>query len=146
MAIKKIDVYSENLTSLKKEYHPKCIFNDSHGFIGRDLEVDFDRNGDLRGYFFCHECYQGYDGMVHGGVLAAVLDATMVHCLMGHGVVAYTARMNIRYFNPVKLGQQVKIFCCIKQVHFSKLYKLYAEITQGGKDNAVAHASFYKIN
>ncbi|MFC2165429.1 PaaI family thioesterase [Acidobacteriota bacterium] len=146
MPIKKIDAYSGNLTLLKKEYHRKCIFNDSHSFIDRNLEVDFDNNGDLVGYFNCQEGYQGYDGMVHGGVLAAVLDAAMTQCLMGHGIVAYTARMNIRYINSVKLGQQVKILCRIEQVHFNKLYKLYAEITQGGKDYTVAHASFYKIN
>ena len=146
MAIKKIEKYSEKWSFLKKEYHHKCIFNDLHGFMGRDLEVDFDKNGNLVGNFFCHDRYQGYDGLVHGGVLAALLDATMVQCLMGHGVVAYTARMNIRYINPVKLGQRVKIFCSIKQVHFNKLYKLYAEIIQDGKDYTVAHATFYKNN
>ena len=146
MTIKKNDLYSEQWSSLKKEYHRKCIFNDLHSLIGRDLDVGLDKNGDLVGYFFCHERYQGYDGMVHGGILSALLDAAMVQCLMGHGVVAYTARMNIRYIKPVKVGQHVKIFSNIKQVHFSKLYKLYAEITQDRKDYAVAHASFYKIN
>jgi hypothetical protein len=146
VALNKIDTYREKWSLLKKEYHRKCIFNDLHSFIGKDLKVDFDKDGDLVGYFFCHEWFQGYDGMVHGGFLAAVLDAAMVQCLMGHGVVAYTARMDIRYINPVKLGQHIKIFCSIKQVHFNKLYKLHAEITQDGKDNAVAHASFYKIN
>ena len=141
-----MDTYRENLTLLKKEYHGRCIFNDLHSYFGRDLEVGFDKNGDLSGCFYCHEGYQGYDGMVHGGVLAAVLDAAMVQCLMGHGIVAYTARMNIRYINPVRLEQHVKIFCSIKQIHFSKLYKLYAEISQDGKDNAIAHASFYRIN
>ena len=146
MTIKRIDTLSQQLSLRKKKYHSKCIFYDLHSFIGRDLEVDFDKNGDLVGSFFCHKRYQGYDGMVHGGILSALLDAAMVQCLMGHGVVAYTARMNIRYFNPVKLGQHVKIFSCIKQVHFNKLYKLYAKITQERKDFAVAHASFYKIN
>lgn len=145
MAIKKIDTYSEKWSLLKKKYHSKCIFYDLHSFIGRDLEVGFDKNGDLVGYFFCHERYQGYDGMVHGGILSALLDTAMVQCLMGHGVVAYTARMNIRYIDPVKIGQRVKIFSSIKQVHFNKLYKLVAGITQDRKDYAVAHASFYKI-
>ncbi len=146
MLIKKIDSYSENWSSLKKEYHRKCIFYDLHSFMGGDLDVGFDKNGDLIGSFFCHERYQGYDGMVHGGILSALLDSVMVQCLMGHGVVAYTARMNIRYINPVKLGQYVKIFSRIEQIHFCKLYKLYAEITQDRKDYAVALGSFYRIN
>ena len=145
MATKKIDTYSDKWSLLKNKYHKKCVFYGSHSFIGRDLEVRFDKNGDLIGSFFCHERYQGYDGMVHGGILSALLDAAMVQCLMGHEVVAYTARMNIRYINPVKLGQYVNIFSGIKQVHFRKLYKLYAEITQDSTDYAVASASFYEM-
>lgn len=142
----KTDDYRQKWSLLKKEYHHNCTFSGIRDFIGRDLKVDFDNDGALVASFFCHERYQGYDGMIHGGVIAALLDAAMVQCLMGHGVVAYTARMNIRYFKPVKLRQQVKIRCIIKRVHFNKLYKLYAEITQNRKDKAVAHASFYKIN
>ncbi|MFC2167611.1 PaaI family thioesterase [Acidobacteriota bacterium] len=145
MAIKQISTYRQQWSLRKKKYHSKCIFNDLYSYIGRDLEIDFDKNGDLVGSFFCHEKYQGYDGIVHGGILSALLDSAMVQCLMGHGVVAYTARMNIRYINPVKLGQYVNIFSCIKQAHFNKLYKLYAEITQDRTDYAVAHASFYRI-
>ncbi len=146
MTIRKIDAHRKKWSLLKKKYHHKCIFNDLRNAICRDLEVDFDNDGVLVASFFCHERYQGYDGMIHGGVIAALLDAAMVQCLMGHGVVAYTARMNIRYIRPIKLRQHVKIRCSIKQVHFNKLFKLYAEITQDRKDYAIAQASFYKTN
>ena len=96
--------------------------------------------------FFCHERYQGFDGIMHGGVLSALLDAAMVQCLMGHGVVAYTTRMNIRYHKPVKLKQNVTIRCEIKEVYFNKLYKLRAEMSQKKRYNVIAHANFYRIN
>jgi uncharacterized protein (TIGR00369 family) len=142
----KANSYRQKLSLLKKEYHPKCIFNDLRCVIGRDLEVDFENDGVLVADFFCHERYQGYDGMIHGGVIAALLDAAMVQCLMGHGVIGYTARMNIRYIKPVKPKQYVKIRCSIKQVHFNRIYKLFADITEDRKEFTIAHASFYKIN
>ena len=141
----KEEIYIQNWSLLKKDYHQKCIFNELGSDIGRDFKVDFDNDGALTASFICHERYQGYDGMIHGGIIAALLDAAMVQCLMGHGVVAYTARMNIRYIEPLKIKQHVKILSCIKQVHFNKLFKLYAEITQGKKDYAIAYATFYKI-
>jgi acyl-coenzyme A thioesterase PaaI-like protein len=39
--------------------------------------------------------------MVHGGVLAAIIDSSMAQCLMGHEVVAYTAELSIKYRKPV---------------------------------------------
>jgi acyl-coenzyme A thioesterase PaaI-like protein len=43
----------------------------------------------------------GYDGLVHGGLLATALDAAMVHALFARGLVARTASLRIRYRRPV---------------------------------------------
>lgn len=142
----KTDNYKQRCSLLKKKYHNKCIFDELRSIIGKDLQVRFDNKGLLVADFFCHERYQGFDGIMHGGVLSALLDAAMVQCLMGHGVVAYTTRMNIRYHKPVKLKQNVTIRCEIKEVYFNKLYKLRAEMSQKRRYNVIAHANFYRIN
>ncbi len=142
----KTDNYKQRCSLLKKKYHTKCIFDELRSIIGKDLQVHFDNKGLLAADFFCHERYQGFDGIMHGGVLSALLDATMAQCLMGHGIAAYTTRMNIKYHKPVKLRQNVAIRCEIKEVYFNKLYKICAKMTQNGRDNVIAHASFYRIN
>ena len=45
-----------------------------------------------------------------------------------------------------ELRQNVIIRCEIKEVYFNKLYKICAKMSQNGRDNVIAHASFYRVN
>ncbi len=51
--------------------------------------------------------YQGFNNVVHGGILGTVLDEVMVnlHCLKGEMVV--TAEYNVRLKAPCPVGQKV---------------------------------------
>ena len=137
--------FNQKLSDLKKEYHHNCIFNGLHHLMGKDLEIDFKDDGTLIAEFFCHERYQGFDGMLHGGIMAALLDAAMTQCLMGHEVVAYTARLNVKYIKPIQLGQYINIHCGIERVRYGKLYELSAQIAQDSRICASVQASFYRI-
>jgi len=56
--------------------------------------------------------YQGYPGVVHGGVVAAMLDEAAGRAFMGDPEAPrfmYTARMEIRYRKNVPIGQQLKV-------------------------------------
>ena len=58
------------------------------------------------------EQYQGYPGVVHGGVVAAMLDEAAGRVYMGDPQqprFMYTARMDIRYRKNVPVGQPLKI-------------------------------------
>jgi acyl-coenzyme A thioesterase PaaI-like protein len=58
------------------------------------------------------EEYQGYPGVVHGGVVAAMLDEAGGRVFMGDQAkprFMYTARMEIRYRQNVPIGQPLKI-------------------------------------
>ena len=114
--------------------------------MGKDLEIDFEEDGTLIAKFFCHERYKGFDGTLHGGIIAALLDAAMTQCLMGNGIVAYTARLNIRYFKPVKIGQHISIHSHIERSRHEKLFELSARVSQNNTKHASAQASFYRIN
>jgi uncharacterized protein (TIGR00369 family) len=47
----------------------------------------------------------GFEGIVHGGILAALADDAMSWALkQGIGGFGYTANMSVRYLRPVKLG------------------------------------------
>jgi acyl-coenzyme A thioesterase PaaI-like protein len=60
------------------------------------------------------DVYQGYPGVVHGGILATLLDETMGRAILS-GIESYdinqarfmfTAKMDIRYRLPVPLNQE----------------------------------------
>jgi len=123
------------------------MFNDVNDNIGSYLKIAFDDSGDLSATFDCQESFQGYDGMLHGGMIAAIIDSAMAKCLMGHGIIGYTGRMNIRYIKPVRIKELVTLNCRIME-HYKKVYKVEAEMMQdvAHKVLVAAQASFYKVN
>jgi acyl-coenzyme A thioesterase PaaI-like protein len=58
-----------------------------------------------------HEQYQGYPGVVHGGIVAAMLDEAAGRSLMGGDPprFMYTARLEIRYRKNVPVGQPLRL-------------------------------------
>ncbi|HSF80598.1 MAG TPA: PaaI family thioesterase [Anaerolineales bacterium] len=57
------------------------------------------------------ENYQGYPGVVHGGIVAAMLDEICARALMAgnHPRFMYTARLEARYRKNVPVGQPLRL-------------------------------------
>ena len=54
--------------------------------------------------------HQSYDGVTHGGILAAVLDDAMGNCFTLRGVRAVTAKLEVRFRRPVPIGCELRVF------------------------------------
>jgi uncharacterized protein (TIGR00369 family) len=52
-------------------------------------------------------CYQGYQGVVHGGVVATLLDEVAIQLLWAKGYTSVTARLEVRFLKPVPVGKEV---------------------------------------
>ncbi len=87
---------------------------------------------------------QGYDGMLHGGVAAALLDSAMTHCLFHSGVRAVTGELRVRYPHPVPMGHKLSL-----QAHVTEatppLYRLKAELATEGEVRVWAQATFCRV-
>lgn len=60
-------------------------------------------------YFTPKPEHQSYDGRMHGGLISVLLDEIMGHYLFTtEGKPAYTAKMELRYRQPVMIGETVK--------------------------------------
>lgn len=56
--------------------------------------------------------YQGYPGVVHGGIIAAMLDEVSGRSMMGDGLnprFMFTARLDIRYRKNVPIGEPLRL-------------------------------------
>jgi acyl-coenzyme A thioesterase PaaI-like protein len=62
---------------------------------------EVDRDGAVHTVFKAHEGLQGYRGILHGGVITALLDAAMANCLFLKGVEALTGDLHVRFLKPV---------------------------------------------
>ncbi len=92
--------------------------NSKHCFVcGRDniygLKLNFYETapGEVMVEYTVPEQYQGYPGVVHGGVVAAMLDEVIGRVHMGGNPprFLYTARLEIRYRKNVPVGQPLRI-------------------------------------
>lgn len=76
--------------------------------VGLKCEFIYDReNGSASTTVTFTEKYQGWDGVVHGGVLTAVLDDVMAHAILTTDHLALTTRMNVTFRKAVRVGEEV---------------------------------------
>jgi uncharacterized protein (TIGR00369 family) len=85
--------------------------------IGLKLEFYNHGNGIVDAVFSVPDEYQGYPGVVHGGVLATMLDEAATRAAMGSDFDHFfvTAKLNVRYRKPVPIGEALKIVGKLKR-------------------------------
>jgi uncharacterized protein (TIGR00369 family) len=76
-----------------------CFVCGSENPIGLHTVWCFEE-GVARARFQPQRCHQGWSGVVHGGILASLLDEAMAQRLRFAGIHAVTAGLSIRYRRP----------------------------------------------
>ena len=105
------------------------------------LEFSQDSEGKVTAPFQVTSRHQGYDGLLHGGMISTLLDAAMTHCLFTHGIRALTADLVVRFIAPVRTEQQILLTAHLIGQRRG-IYQLEALITQGQQVLARATAKF----
>ncbi len=81
--------------------------------LGLHLRFHFTGPTEVTAEYTVSENYQGYPGVVHGGIVAAMLDEVTGRALMGADPMnprfMYTARLELRYRKNVPVGQPLKL-------------------------------------
>jgi acyl-coenzyme A thioesterase PaaI-like protein len=113
------------------------------GANARGLRLRYCRGeGDeVRAELDCDGSLEGYEGRLHGGIIAAALDGAMTHCLFALGRTALTAELNVRFKQPVATGRPATVRAWLER-DLAPLYLLQAELAQDGVVKAAASAKF----
>ena len=53
--------------------------------------------------------HQGWDGVMHGGLVSVLLDEAMAWAAAAKTQMYYTGRLQVRYRKPVQTGQPVRL-------------------------------------
>ena len=86
----------------------QCFGCGPHNPVG--LKLSFKMDGDiLRTEYTPGEVFQGWPGLVHGGILGLILDEAMNNVTYHSGITCITASMNIRLRQPVKISKKLYI-------------------------------------
>jgi len=72
--------------------------------------------------------HQGYDGIMHGGLVSTILDEVMARYLYAKGFNAVTAKLEVRFRKPTPIGQQLTVTGKIAGKR-GNMYELVSTIT-----------------
>ncbi|MGH2366286.1 MAG: PaaI family thioesterase [Chloroflexota bacterium] len=92
-----------------------CFGCGSANSAGLHLHFTAHPDGGVQAEFEPRPEHQGWDGVVHGGLVAVLLDESMAWAAASKTVKYVTARLEVRYRHPVTVGQPVLLRGWVEQ-------------------------------
>jgi acyl-coenzyme A thioesterase PaaI-like protein len=128
--------------NLKKAgIHSDCIMCGEGNLLGLKLKFKLEADGSSSSCFRGGSRFQGYNGILHGGIISAILDSAMTNCLFLHGIEALTGKLEVRFLKPIPCDGTLKISAGIISSR-PPFHKLKAHIKCGEIEMAEAEAKF----
>jgi len=132
------------LMSIPQKYgHGNCILCGDSNPQSLKLAFTLLDDGSVQTVLHGHPRLQGYDTLLHGGVIASLLDSAMTHCLFHQGVEAVTADLHVRYAHPVPCDAELTITARTVSVR-GPIYKMRSELLIDGEIKVWAEAKFVR--
>ena len=76
------------------------------------LSIDFEINSQersIRATYTPAHFFQGFEGIVHGGILSTLLDEAMAKLAFTLGHQVMTAEMTVKFKAPARTGEEISI-------------------------------------
>jgi len=121
--------------------HGHCLLCGERNPSSLKLAFQGHADGSVTTRFQAGRDLQGYSEILHGGVIASLLDAAMTHCLFHRGVQGLTADLHVRYVQAVPCGALLEIRAASTGSH-PPLHRLRADMEVEGRVVAWAEAKF----
>ncbi|MDA3925595.1 MAG: PaaI family thioesterase [Kiritimatiellae bacterium] len=99
----------------------------------------------VEAYFKGSNALQGYTGILHGGVISALLDSAMVHMLFHKGIRAVTAELNVKFHEGIDSRWELKVNSSLLSSRYA-LRKFFEVKNFRGEKNGVAGTVFVTLS
>jgi len=86
--------------------------------------------------------YQGFKGVVHGGIVAALLDEAMSHSLKNAGIEAVTGTLETRYIKPLLTEKPLVARGRVVKKN-GRIIEVQGRSNSGGRSGGSGERSFY---
>jgi uncharacterized protein (TIGR00369 family) len=90
------------------------------------------------------ERFQGWENVVHGGVIAALLDEACIYAGLGLGRQLVTAELAVRFRKPLPVGQEVVVTGEVVEIR-RKVLRVKASLSVGDEVHAEAESRVFLI-
>ncbi|OGP92913.1 MAG: hypothetical protein A2156_10165 [Deltaproteobacteria bacterium RBG_16_48_10] len=98
------------------------------GGLRLNFEIDKEKQT-LKTTFVANPVYQGYDGIVHGGIISTLLDEAMAKLAYELGYNTVTASLEIRFKKPAPILEPLRVNGEITEVK-ARIVKAKAHVTK----------------
>ena len=142
------------MTTASRDASQINVVNDHHCFgCGRlnvnGLQLSFFANEKGSGVwapFTATDAFEGYGGMVHGGIICTILDEVMAWSLYREETWAVTGQLNTRFRKPVRVGEPLRAIGQIVRDR-GRIIETRGEIRReaDGQMLAEATATFFRV-
>jgi uncharacterized protein (TIGR00369 family) len=129
------------LEETRAQAHGRCVVcGHVNGHTPR-LRFAVADDGSVQATFQPDPAYEGYSGILHGGVISTLLDAAMTNCLFAHGRCGLTAELCVRFRHPVVSDTPLRLRACVERSS-PPLFVLRAELWQANQLRVTAVGKF----
>ncbi|MFH1279028.1 MAG: PaaI family thioesterase [Candidatus Eisenbacteria bacterium] len=88
--------------------------------------------------------YQGFKGILHGGIVTTLLDEAMAHAVLSVVSGAATATISVQFRRPVRTDREVSVRALLEERR-GRVLLAKAVLTQAGREMATAEGKFVLV-
>lgn len=129
------------LEETRAQAHSRCVVCGQVNGRAPRLRFAVADDGSVQATFQPDLACEGYNGILHGGVIATLLDAAMTNCLFAHGCCGLTAELGVRFRHPVLSASLVRLRAWVERAS-PPLFVLRAELRQANQLRVTAIGKF----
>lgn len=95
------------MPSLKLEDDKMCFVCGPNNPLGLRLHFVLEKDNILKTEFTPSKMYQGFKDVVHGGIIALILDEIMLNLVWRLGKHAVTGQIDVKFKLPAKINETI---------------------------------------
>jgi len=104
---------TQNTAGKRQPNSRYCFICGMENPVGLHLHIYETAPGEVTTTYFAPEHFQGYPGVLHGGIVAAIVDEVSGRAHMGSDPLKprfmFTAKLEVKYRKNVPIGRELKI-------------------------------------
>ena len=81
-----------------------CIGCGPHAQMGLHMQFESTGDGSVESRVTVDRAFQGWRDVVHGGIVALLLDEAMAYAAAARGIIGITGDLRLRFRKPVPVG------------------------------------------
>ena len=139
------DVDSKLETSIVEASISRCFACGPNNARGLRLQFQIDEDGRMTAEWTPEAEFEGYQGIVHGGIVSTVLDEAMAKVVASTGSQALTAELRVRYRKQVSSGDPVLVRGWIQSRNKRMIHTEASLIDSSGAELAHAWGVFLAV-